>query len=59
MLLMAEMTRERLREMAPGCLLVWPVGSTEQHGPHLPVGTDAMGAEWVALEAARRLSERL
>ncbi len=31
-----------------------PVGSTEQHGPHLPLGTDHLTAEWIAREAARR-----
>lgn len=25
-----------------------PVGSTEQHGPHLPLGTDWLTAEWIA-----------
>jgi creatinine amidohydrolase len=32
-------------------LVVMPVGSTEQHGPHLPVGTDAM----IVDEIIRRL----
>ena len=49
---LAELTRARCREIAPDALLVWPVGATEQHGPHLPVGTDAMHAEWVATRAA-------
>jgi creatinine amidohydrolase len=35
-------------------LLVLPVGSTEQHGPHLPLGTDTL----VAVELARRLVAR-
>jgi creatinine amidohydrolase/Fe(II)-dependent formamide hydrolase-like protein len=30
-----------------------PVGSTEQHGPHLPLGTDAFDAEHLAREVAR------
>lgn len=38
---------------SPGLLI--PVGSTEQHGPHLPVDTDAVIAE----EAAQRLAARL
>ncbi len=33
-----------------------PVGSTEQHGPHAPLGTDALAAEAVADEAAGRAS---
>lgn len=32
-----------------------PVGPLEQHGPHLPLGTDAMSAEFFS----RKLSERL
>jgi creatinine amidohydrolase/Fe(II)-dependent formamide hydrolase-like protein len=30
-----------------------PVGSTEQHGPHLPLGTDAFDADHLAREVAR------
>ena len=33
---------------------VLPFGSTEQHGPHLPCGTDTMAAEMIALEVAER-----
>lgn len=33
-------------------LLLVPVGSTEQHGPHLPIGTDAMIAQAVATRTA-------
>lgn len=35
-------------------VVVVPTGSTEQHGPHLPVGTDWM----IARELARRVGER-
>ncbi|WP_049926072.1 creatininase family protein [Halopiger goleimassiliensis] len=35
-------------------LAVVPVGSTEQHGPHLPEGTDHLIAEALAREAADR-----
>lgn len=39
----------------PGDMVViLPIGSTEQHGHHLPVGTDIHLAEAVALEAAAR-----
>ena len=33
-------------------ILVVPVGSTEQHGPHLPIGTDTIVAEQLARELA-------
>lgn len=36
-----ELTREELRELAPRALLVLPVASIEQHGPHLPTVTDS------------------
>ena len=35
-------------------LALVPLGSTEQHGPHLPEATDAIIAEGFAREAARR-----
>lgn len=37
-----------------GFVLLIPIGSTEQHGPHLPVTTDTDIAESVAAGAARR-----
>ena len=57
-LLFDELTRVRLRELSTDALVVWPVGATEQHGPHLPTGTDAMHVEWVAREAAVRATAR-
>jgi len=37
--LLEEMTVEEVREFAPE-VVVLPLGSTEPHGPHLPMGTD-------------------
>ncbi len=51
-LLLDELTRAEARELAPRALVVLPVGATEQHGPHLPVGTDRMIVEHVARAAA-------
>ena len=39
-------------------LVLVPVGSVEQHGPHLPLATDAIVAAAVAREAARVLAAR-
>ncbi|MFC6725372.1 creatininase family protein, partial [Halobium palmae] len=38
-------------------LAVLPVGSTEQHGPHAPLGTDTLNAETVAEAAAETFRE--
>ena len=46
------LTREEIDALAPTALTVIPVGTTEQHGPHLATGTDALIAESVALRAA-------
>lgn len=48
----AEMNREQLRAAAPDALAVLPLGATEQHGPHLPTGTDYFTIESIALEAS-------
>lgn len=58
-LLFQEFTREELRAMAPDALVVFPVGATEQHGPHLPVGTDCYAVEHIAREAARQAAETI
>jgi len=54
-----ELTRTRLNELAPEALVVLPVGATEQHGPHLPVGTDHFAVERVARQAAMAASDRI
>jgi creatinine amidohydrolase len=55
---LGELTREELRERLPGATVVLPTGSTEQHGPHLPVLTDALMAEAVAVQAAELVAGR-
>lgn len=58
-LLFDELTRDDLRALAPEAVVLLPVGATEQHGPHLPVGTDRFAVEHVAREAARRVADRV
>lgn len=53
------LTREQLRDRAPSSLALLPVGATEQHGPHLPVGTDFVTVEYVAREAAARVGGKI
>ena len=50
------LTREEIAELAPDALLVLPVGTTEQHGPHLATCTDALIATVVAERAAAAAS---
>jgi creatinine amidohydrolase len=52
MIRLAEMTRAEATEAAADCLLIIPLGATEQHGPHLPVGTDTMLVETIAERVA-------
>src|SRR3972149_8994517 len=40
-------------------MVVIPVGSVEQHGPHLPCGTDTFAAEVVAKKVAADLNALL
>ena len=58
-ILFAELTRTHLADLAPRSLAVVPLGATEQHGPHLPTGTDFFHAEWVARDAAARAATRI
>lgn len=54
-----ELTRERLQALAPEALIVLPVGATEQHGPHLPVGTDTFAVQQIASDAAEVASSEI
>jgi creatinine amidohydrolase len=40
-------------------LVILPTGSTEQHGPHLPVEVDAFLVESVCLEVGRRIPDKV
>ena len=40
-------------------VILLPAGSTEQHGPHLPLETDLFLVETVCLEAGRRAPDRI
>lgn len=55
---LADLSSHALRALldAPGpTAALWPLGSTEPHGPHLPLATDALLADHNAITAARRL----
>jgi creatinine amidohydrolase len=58
-LLFAEMTRQELRAIAPETTVVLPLGATEQHGPHLPAGTDFFTIENLAQSAAVRAASEI
>jgi creatinine amidohydrolase len=52
----AEMTWYEVEEAArTGAVLLWPIGVIEQHGPHLPAGTDV----YIPTARARRVKEAL
>jgi creatinine amidohydrolase len=51
--LLGELTREELAEVAASCTIVLPLGATEQHGGHLPVSMDTLMCERIAVAAAR------
>jgi creatinine amidohydrolase/Fe(II)-dependent formamide hydrolase-like protein len=46
--------KERLQTIDTALL---PVGAIEQHGPHLPLDTDAWDAEYICLRVAERCSD--
>lgn len=56
MTLLAEMTRDEITErLASRPVALLPIGATEQHGHHLPLGTD----NYLAEDYARRIAERV
>jgi len=56
---LAELTWEELRDLDKTTVLaILPVGATEAHGPHLPLATDVIIAESMAMSGARKLSAR-
>jgi creatinine amidohydrolase len=58
-LLLEELTRDEARAAASDALLVLPVGATEQHGPHLPIGVDTYAVTHIARAAAAEIAGQL
>lgn len=54
---LAEMTVDEVEAFDPE-VVVFGLGSTEPHGPHLPYGTDVFQAEAVCRRAVERANER-
>jgi len=47
-------TKEAAAAAKAGAVIIFPVGSVEEHGDHLPLCTDSIQPEYVAVEVARR-----
>ena len=37
-----------------GTVVIFPIGSVEEHGDHLPLGTDSIQPEYIAVEVAKK-----
>ena len=53
--LMEELTWQEFAQRVKTDVILLPVGSTEQHGPHLPLGTDSMQIGAFSKLAAERV----
>jgi creatinine amidohydrolase len=47
-------TIEAAKAAKNGTVIIFPVGATEEHGDHLPLCTDCIQPEYIALEVAKR-----
>ena len=55
-ILLEEMTWQEFKEaVLKNIIIILPVGSVEQHGPHLPLGTDT----YIPLEIAKKVAEKV
>ena len=49
-----EMKWPEVERLAPGCVALCPTGALEQHGHHLPLGTDTLIVTHVAEQVEAR-----
>ncbi|MED1469189.1 creatininase [Bacillus salipaludis] len=54
--LLMNMTWKEYRDKVDNGILILPVGSTEQHGPHLPIGVDTIIATQFSLAIAQEVN---
>jgi creatinine amidohydrolase len=47
-------TKEAAQAAKDGAVVIFPVGSVEEHGDHLPLGTDSIQPEYIAVEVAKK-----
>ena len=47
-------TKEAAQAAKDGAVVIFPVGSVEEHGEHLPLCTDSLQPEYIALEVAKK-----
>lgn len=57
MFVWTESTRGELHDILPLSMVLFPTGATEQHGPHLATGHDAIMIGAIARRAAERASD--
>lgn len=50
------LTWPEVEELFKKEIAILPIGATEQHGPHLPLGTDSFYADFIAKEVGKKLS---
>lgn len=53
------MTREEVKQIVDKSILLIPIATIEQHGPHLPLHTDIDNVTSIVLEVAKRLNPKL
>ena len=47
-------TKEAAQAAKDGTVVIFPVGSVEEHGDHLPLCTDSLQPEYIAVEVAKK-----
>lgn len=58
-LLWEQLRAPELKKLAEkNAVVMIPMGAVEQHGPHLPVATDTILAQWIAERAAKEMWDK-